>query len=360
MHGTLAPGQAEEAPIVAFERVSRRFSARGGAGVAALDEVSFSVARGEIFGFIGRSGAGKSTLLRMINGLERPDSGRVVVNGADVGRLEEAALVALRRRVGMVFQGFNLMSARNVRDNVALPLRLAGESKAAARARAEEAIDLVGLSEKADAYPAKLSGGQRQRAGIARALVSRPDLLLSDEATSALDPETTRSILALLRDINQRLGLTTVLITHEMEVIRAVADRVAVLDRGRVVEIGPVWRVFGRPQHETTRSLLADANASAPLALAGRRDEVVLALSFDGADERQPDLFAIAAALGPGARVLESEIEPLQGHPQGRLVVAAPREQLGDLEAARERLRRLTTAVDIFAEGEPANARQSV
>jgi D-methionine transport system ATP-binding protein len=318
------------------------------------------VARGEIFGVIGRSGAGKSTLLRMINGLDRPDEGRVLVGGADVGRLDEAGLVALRRKIGMIFQGFNLMSARSVRDNVALPLRLAGASKRAARTRAEEVIELVGLSDKADVFPAKLSGGQKQRAGIARALASNPDLLLSDEATSALDPDTTRGILKLIRDISQRLGLTTVLITHEMEVIRAIADRVAVLDQGRIVEIGPVWRVFGRPQHETTRALLADAGDQTEQRLMAGPDDVVISLSFDGLDGRDPDLFAIARALGPSARLLESEIERVQGRAQGRLAVAVERASPRDVEAALERLRGLAGRAEIVSSGAPADARQPV
>ena len=351
MHGSLAP-----APLVVFDDVSRRFATRGGKAVSALDCVSFSVARGEIFGVIGRSGAGKSTLLRMINGLDRPDSGRVVVGGAEVQSLDERALVGLRRKIGMIFQGFNLMASRSVRDNVALPLRLAGLPKAAARARAEEALALVGLSEKAAAYPAMLSGGQKQRAGIARALVSRPELLLSDEATSALDPETTRAILRLIRDVTRRLGLTTVLITHEMEVIRAIADRVGVLDHGRLVEIGPVWRVFGCPEHEATRKLIADAD-DAPGLQAGD-DDIVFHLRFDGAEAPAPDLFALAQALGPGARLLQSEIENLQGRAQGRLVVAVERGQIDDPEAALARLRRL--GAQVHATGVSADAGQPV
>jgi D-methionine transport system ATP-binding protein len=354
VHGVPTPAGAET-PLIAFEQVSRRFRARGDVEIAALSDVTFDVARGEIFGVIGRSGAGKSTLLRMINGLDRPDQGRVVVDGAEVSSLGEPGLVALRRRIGMIFQGFNLMSSRNVRDNVALPLRLAGSSQRKARARADEALELVGLSDKADAYPAKLSGGQKQRAGIARALATRPQVLLSDEATSALDPETTRSILALIRDINRRLGLTTVLITHEMEVVRAVADSVAVLDRGRLVEIGPVWRVFGRPSHDATRALVAEA---APVALTAAAGDVIFSLQFDGVDAGEPDLSAIIAALGPGARLIESAVARVQGRAQGRLALAVARAGF-DAPAALARLRPLAARVEIV-EGARSDARQSV
>ena len=205
---------APDAHIV-FDGLQKRYQSPQGA-VAALSDVSFSVARGEVFGIIGRSGAGKSTLLRSINMLERPSAGRVLVDGVDVGQLDEDALVGLRRRIGMIFQHFNLLSAKTVAENVALPLRVAGVKPAAARARVEALLDMVGLRDKADVYPSKLSGGQKQRVGIARALVHEPEILLCDEATSALDPETTQSILALLQDINRKLGLTVVLITHDM------------------------------------------------------------------------------------------------------------------------------------------------
>ncbi|RUY89563.1 ATP-binding cassette domain-containing protein, partial [Mesorhizobium sp. M7A.F.Ca.CA.003.01.2.1] len=235
---------------------------------AALDGISLTVRKGEILGIIGRSGAGKSTLIRCLNGLERPDSGEVFIEGREISRLGERDLQPLRRRIGMIFQHFNLLSAKTVEDNVALPLKIEGRPKAERLKRAAELLDLVGLSEKAKAYPASLSGGQKQRVGIARALAARPALLLSDEATSALDPETTRSILALLKDINRQLGLTILLITHEMEVIRSIADRVALIDAGRIVEQGPVWSVFADPRSEITRSLLGAIRPQLPAELA--------------------------------------------------------------------------------------------
>jgi D-methionine transport system ATP-binding protein len=222
----------------------------------ALGDISFSLAQGEILGIIGRSGAGKSTLIRCLNGLQRPDAGTVLLEGVDLARLSEGELRARRRRTGMIFQHFNLLSSRTVLDNVALPLKLAGVGRTARRARALGLLERVGLAAKADAYPAQLSGGQKQRVGIARALASSPTLLLCDEATSALDPETTVSILDLIKGINRDLGLTIVMITHEMNVARRIADHVLVMARGRVVEQGPVRQVLTNPQADETRQLL--------------------------------------------------------------------------------------------------------
>lgn len=239
------------APILRLDRVSRRFGA-----VQALDGVSFEAPTGKILGVIGRSGSGKSTLVRCLNGLERPDEGAVEIEGRDIARLSECQLRQVRRRSGTVFQHFNLLSAKTAAQNVALPLRIAGWTRTDRARRVGELLDLVGLSAKADAYPAQLSGGQKQRVGIARALAAGPSLLLSDEATSALDPETTRSVVALLRDINRRLGLTIVFVTHEMAVLRLIADRVVVLDHGRVVEQGPAAAVLATPRSDVTASLL--------------------------------------------------------------------------------------------------------
>jgi len=248
------------APMLRLSGVTKRFGTH-----AAIDDISFEMRRGEILGVIGRSGAGKSTLIRCVNGLERPDSGSIEILGPgsgtlqDIVPLDERALQKVRGRIGMIFQHFNLLSAKTVADNVALPLKIAGRSRAERKARVAELLSLVGLTEKANAYPAQLSGGQKQRVGIARALAADPALLLSDEATSALDPETTTSILALLRDINRKLGLTILMITHEMSVIRAITDRVVVLDQGRIVEQGPTERVFAAPEADLTKRLLAAA-----------------------------------------------------------------------------------------------------
>ena len=329
---------------IVFDGLQKRYQSPQGA-VAALSDVSFSVARGEVFGIIGRSGAGKSTLLRSINMLERPSAGRVLVDGVDVGQLDEDGLVGLRRRIGMIFQHFNLLSAKTVDENVALPLRVAGVKPAAARARVEALLDMVGLRDKADVYPSKLSGGQKQRVGIARALVHEPEILLCDEATSALDPETTQSILALLQDINRKLGLTVVLITHDMAVIREVCHQVLVLDGGRKVEQGEVWRVFGNPQADATRALLRPLQHELPADLAARlvpdlqgRDGVaVLRLRFTG--QGRPDGVSLQAlaAMGPGATLLHGGLDRLRGHAQGSLLVSVPAGALQE-EAARAAL----------------------
>lgn len=331
-HSNTTPSQT----AVIFDSVGKVFADTHGVPSAALANVSLNVARGEVFGIIGRSGAGKSTLLRLVNGLEKPSSGAVRVNGVSVGELDERGLVSLRRRIGMVFQHFNLLSAKTVRENIALPLKIAGEPKAAIDRKVDALLELVGLSTKRDAYPASLSGGQKQRVGIARALVTDPDILLCDEATSALDPETTQAILALLRDINQRLGLTIVLITHEMQVIREVCDTVAVIERGEVVETGPVWRVFGEPRHDATRALLRTLVHDLPTDLAQRVKplheiaqadaQILLDVRFTGADAREPDLGGLASALSvDGGRVsfVHGGIDRIQGHAQGRLVVSA-------------------------------------
>ena len=310
--------------VVRLVELKRRFGA-----TAALDGVSLTVRKGEILGIIGRSGAGKSTLIRCLNGLERPDSGEVIIEGRDIARLSERELQPLRRRIGMIFQHFNLLSAKTVEDNVALPLKIEGRPKAERLARAAELLDLVGLSEKAKAYPASLSGGQKQRVGVARALAARPALLLSDEATSALDPETTRSILALLRDINRRLGLTILLITHEMEVIRSIADRVAVIDAGRIVEEGPVWSVFANPRSEITKSLLSGIRPQLPGEIAARLspfagEEAVLRVDIAGETARQPLLSDLAATVPGSFRLIHGGIDHVQRQPVASLFLGVP------------------------------------
>jgi D-methionine transport system ATP-binding protein len=303
--------------------------------VKALDNVSVDIKSGEIFGIIGRSGAGKSSLIRMINRLERPTSGRVLVSGEDIALLNESELVALRRRIGMIFQHFNLLSAKTVFENIALPLKVAGASRDHIEKRVGELLELVGLGEKRDTYPSRLSGGQKQRVGIARALATQPEILLCDEATSALDPETTRSILELLRDINKKLGITIVLITHEMSVIREIADRTLVLERGEVAELGEVWRVFGAPRHEATRALLAPLRRTLPEDLAavlvkekpGHADyNQIIALDYTGEGALVPDLMRIASVLHAKVQLVHGGVDRIQGRAFGRLLVSIPSE----------------------------------
>lgn len=248
---------AKTGAAITFDKVGKAFAGSGGQAVTALEDVTLRIGPGAICGIIGRSGAGKSTLLRMVNGLERPTSGTVTVAGHDVGRARGSALRAIRREVGMIFQHFNLLASRTVFGNIALPLEIAGMASGSIRARVEDLIARVGLDGLRDRYPAELSGGQKQRVGIARALATQPKVLLSDEATSALDPETTQTVLRLLADINRDLGLTILLITHEMAVVRDIASDMAVIDGGRIVEAGPTYDVFVHPRHATTRSFLS-------------------------------------------------------------------------------------------------------
>jgi D-methionine transport system ATP-binding protein len=311
--------------VIRLEAVHKRFD-----GVhAALAGVDLEIVRGEVFGIIGRSGAGKSTLVRLLNGLERPSAGRVLVDWIDVAGLGGEELRALRRRIGMIFQNFGLLASRTVAENVALPLRIAG-AQAEIAERVPALLARVGLSDHADKYPAQLSGGQKQRVGIARALATRPDILLCDEATSALDPETTRSILALLGELNQELGITIVLITHEMDVVRQVCDRVAVLDAGRVVESGAVADIFLKPRAPETRELLADAGdaiGEGALAFDGRL--VRLTLRGDGLSD--PVLTRIARETGTDIAILGGRIGTLKGIGFAQFTLGV---RGGDVEAA--------------------------
>lgn len=249
--------------MIQLENVSKVFHAKK-ATVTALRDVSLHVSAGEIFGVIGSSGAGKSTLIRCINLLERPTSGRVIVDGQDLVGLSSSQLTLARREIGMIFQHFNLLSSRTVAENVAFPLELSNTPKEAIATRVRELLALVGLESKAGDYPASLSGGQKQRVAIARTLASQPKVLLCDEATSALDPETTLSILSLLKDIRRQFGITILLITHDMNVVRAICGRVAVLSEGRIIEEGPVREVFARPRTELTKRFIAAARYFAP------------------------------------------------------------------------------------------------
>ncbi|WP_454798083.1 methionine ABC transporter ATP-binding protein [Novosphingobium lindaniclasticum] len=285
---------------------------------AALADVDLEIGRGEVFGIIGRSGAGKSTLVRLLNGLERPSAGRVLVDGIDVAVLGPPQLRSLRRRVGMIFQNFGLLSSRTVADNVALPLRIAGASASEIAAKVPALLERVGLAEHGDKYPAQLSGGQKQRVGIARALTTDPDILLCDEATSALDPETTRSVLALIADLNRELGLTIVLITHEMEVVRQVCDRVLVLHSGRVVETGSVADVFLHPQAAETRALIdEDGEHEAPIGF----DGPIVRLTLHGQSVLDPVLTRIARETGTDFIILDGRIGRLKHGSFGRLTL---------------------------------------
>ncbi|WP_318375861.1 methionine ABC transporter ATP-binding protein [Enterobacter sp.] len=244
--------------MIVIEGLSKTYA---GTGQPALNDVSLTVPQGAIYGILGRSGAGKSTLIRCLNLLERPTAGRILVNGQDITRFDKAQLREHRLRTGMIFQHFNLLHARNVADNIAVPLEIAGVPKAQREERVRELLSLVDLADKAAAFPSQLSGGQKQRVGIARALASKPAVLLCDEATSALDPDTTAAILALLAEINQRLGLTIVLITHQLEVVKNLCDHAALLENGQLIEGGKIADLLATPWSRLRKALLHDRQA---------------------------------------------------------------------------------------------------
>jgi D-methionine transport system ATP-binding protein len=281
---------------------------------------------------IGRSGAGKSSLVRTINLLNRPDQGRVWVDGQDLTALNAAGLRRARHGIGMVFQHFNLLARRTAYANVALPLEIAGLPQREIKSRVEPLLELVGLADKRDRYPAELSGGQKQRVGIARALATRPRVLLSDEATSALDPETTNQILALLRKVNAELKLTVLLITHEMAVIKAVADKVAVIDGGRIVEEGSTYDVFAHPRHATTRSFLsALTGASLPPYVADRLKaepgpgrDALIRIVFTGGHATDPVLSRVARLLSVDINIIQAQVDEIAGRPFGVIVISVP------------------------------------
>ncbi|THF65395.1 methionine ABC transporter ATP-binding protein [Pseudothauera rhizosphaerae] len=314
-----------------LQGVGKTFPGKHGT-VTALDGIDLDIREGEVFGVIGRSGAGKSTLLRVLNLLERPSAGSVLLDGEELTALPAPALRAVRRRIGMIFQHFNLLASRTVADNIALPLELAGVPRARVSARVDELLELVGLTAQRDRYPAQISGGQKQRVGIARALANEPRVLLCDEATSALDPETTQSILELLADINRRLNLTIVLITHQMQVIKAVAHRVAVLEDGRIVEAGDVADVFTAPRETLTRTLLREVIGDdippgvhervAALARGWGSRGALWRLSLRGEAVDAPLLAELSSLFSVRAHLLHGYIDEVRGVPFGSLVAA--------------------------------------
>ena len=316
------------ASAIRLDGLTRRFAA---GGTLALDGVSLGVASGEIFGIVGRSGAGKSTLIRCVNFLERPDAGQVTVLGQDLAALDEAGLRAARRGIGMVFQHFNLHTRRTVAENIAFPLEIAGLSRAEIRARVAEILPLVGLEAKRDAYPAQLSGGQKQRVGIAPALASRPKILLCDEATSALDPETTAEILELIRGLRDRLELTVLLITHEMGVVKAICDQVAVMEAGRIIEQGRVFDVFTRPEQATTRRFVAEVigHAVPPSTIARlpppRAEEIrrLAQVVFAGPHSTRAVVSEASRDFGVDINIVSGRVDEIAGEPFGVMALAA-------------------------------------
>ncbi|WP_394559975.1 methionine ABC transporter ATP-binding protein [Aquipseudomonas alcaligenes] len=332
--------------MIEFHHVQKTYRVSG-RDVPALQSTDLRIEQGQVFGLIGHSGAGKSTLLRLINRLEEPSAGCIVIDGVDVTALGADGLRRFRRQVGMIFQHFNLLSSKTVAANVAMPLELTGElGRAEINQRVAELLARVGLTEHADKYPAQLSGGQKQRVGIARALATRPKILLCDEATSALDPQTTAQVLQLLAEINRELGLTIVLITHEMDVIRRVCDQVAVMDGGRIVEQGPVAQVFLHPQHETTRRFVLEdeqVDESEQRDDFAHVDGRILRLTFQGEATYAPLLGTVARETGVDYSILAGRIDRIKDTPYGQLTLALTG---GDIDAALARFQ----AADVHLE----------
>ena len=334
--------------MIEFQDVHKTYRVAG-RDIPALQPTRLEISAGEVFGLIGHSGAGKSTLLRLINRLEEPSGGRILVNGEDVTALDAEGLRRFRQRVGMIFQHFNLLMSKTVADNVAMPLRLAGTySKSEIEQRVAALLQRVGLQDHARKYPAQLSGGQKQRVGIARALATEPDILLCDEATSALDPQTTAQVLQLLAEINRELKLTIVLITHEMDVIRRVCDRVAVMDAGQIVEMGPVTAVFLHPQHATTQRFVLEDEAVDEREqhedfthVPGR----ILRLTFQGESTYTPLLGTVARETGVDYSILSGRIDHIKDTPYGQLTLALIG---GDLAAAMSRFEAADVHVEVL------------
>ena len=312
--------------MITLSNVTKVYKAASG-HVTAVDRVNLRIEAGEIFGIIGYSGAGKSSLIRLLNGLEKPTSGEVIVDGKEIGKIGGKQLRQARQQIGMIFQHFNLLWSRTVRENIAFPLEIAGVPKEERMKRVDELIQLVGLQGREDAYPSQLSGGQKQRVGIARALANNPKVLLCDEATSALDPQTTDSILDLLVDINKRLGLTIVLITHEMHVIRKICDRVAVMENGKIVEMGEVLHVFRKPEQLITKRFVQqvtepEETKEAMLHLLERYPNgKVVQLTFVGEAAEQPLITHIIRQFDLNVNILQGKISQTHHGSYGVLFV---------------------------------------
>jgi D-methionine transport system ATP-binding protein len=319
--------------MIKLEHISQLYRTPEGREFKALDDVSLEINKGEIFGIIGRSGAGKSTLVRCINLLNRPSEGRVIVDGQVLNDMNEEQLRNMRRQIGMIFQHFNLLSSRTVYENVALPLEFAGVASDAIREKVMPLIELVGLSDHINKYPSQLSGGQKQRVGIARALANDPKVLLSDEATSALDPESTKTTLELLKRINEKLGVTIVMITHQMEVVKQICSRVVVIDTGRIVETGNVADIFMAPQHETTKALIGNVMARdmppsvvdtvrrAKKEAASGSSVHLLRLAFIGSEVTKPVISECSRRFNMDFNILRGTVDDMQGQTIGSLTV---------------------------------------
>ncbi len=314
----------EQREIIRIEGLTKRFSGKNG-DVVALENIDLSINEGEIFGIIGLSGAGKSTLVRCINLLERPTEGRVTVAGQELSALKGRQLREARRGIGMISQQFNLLMQRTALENICFPLLLAGVNRRDAEKRALELLEIVGLAEKRSAYPAQLSGGQKHRVAIARSLANEPKVLLFDEATSALDPTTTRSILSVLKEINERLGITVIVITHEMRVVEEICSRVAILDASHVAELGRVEEIFRRPKTAAARRLLLPGREQQPEVPAfGAKNQRMLRIVFDGMTPFEPVIANMVLACGAPVNILFANTRAIEGKTVGQMIVQLP------------------------------------
>ena len=305
--------------MIELKHISKTFPTADGV-FQALDDINLTIRDGDIFGIVGMSGAGKSTLVRCINLLERPTAGQVVIDGQDLMELSAPQLREKRRSISMIFQQFNLLMQRTCLDNICFPMEIAGVPKAKARLKARELLETVGLPDKADSYPAQLSGGQKQRIAIARALASNPKVLLCDEATSALDPTTTRSILRLIQDINKRLGITVIVITHEMAVVEEICSHVAVLEHGHVMETGTVEEVFSNPKSEAGRRLVFPDGVALDQFPVARVVRVV----FNGGSSYEPLIASLAIDCGVKVNILGADTRNVNGKAFGSMLLGLP------------------------------------
>lgn len=313
--------------MIQIRHLGKTYASASG-NVVALDDINLEIRDGEVFGIIGLSGAGKSTLVRCINLLEKPTEGEVIIDGRSVTQLPQKELLKLRQSIGMIFQGFNLLEQRNVTDNICFPLEIAGTDRSAAKKRAEELLKIVGLETKGKAYPSQLSGGQKQRVAIARALATEPKYLLCDEATSALDPNTTRQILDLLKKINTELGVTIVVITHEMKVIDRICDSVAVIDASHIAEMGKVRDVFTNPKSQIARDLIIPKESNFFETEGGRR----IRITFDGEKKtNDPMISRMVIECNVGVNILYADTRWYEGVGYGHMVIELP-ENAGEAE----------------------------
>ena len=310
--------------IICLEGLGKQFQTTNGT-VTALDDINLEILKGEIFGIIGLSGAGKSTLVRCINYLETPTAGRVIFEGQNLSMMKEAEIRKARQSMGMIFQQFNLLAQRNVLQNVCFPMEIAGVPKAEAKKRAAELLKLVGLEERMKAYPAQLSGGQKQRVAIARAMSTNPKVLLCDEATSALDPNTTKSILELLKKINRELGITVIVITHEMAVIESICDRVAIIDHSHIAESGKVSEIFSGPKSEIGRQLILGETAGRKTSFARARQIRVI---FNGQESSEPIISNMVLACKVPVNILLADTQDIGGTAMGQMLLQLPEDEV--------------------------------